>query len=52
MVGAFLIQAVEASESILMSGFLTGAGGASMPIIHVKTAAETHVLVGPLFNHV
>ena len=45
MVGMFVFQVVGASESILMSGFLTGAGGASMPIVHVKTAAETHVLV-------
>ncbi len=52
MVGAFVFQVVGASEFVLMSGFLTVAGCASMPIFHVKTAAETHVLVGPLFNHV
>ncbi len=52
MVGAFVFQVVGESESILMSSFLTVAGGASMPILHVKIAAETHVLVGSLFNHV
>ncbi len=52
MVGAFIFQVVGASESVVMSSFLTVAGGASMPIFHVKTAAETYVLVGPLFNHV
>jgi hypothetical protein len=52
MVGAFVFQVVGASESVLMSSFLTVAGGASMPIFHIKTAAETHVLVGTLFKHV
>jgi hypothetical protein len=52
MIGMFVFQLVGASESILMSDFVTGAGGAIMPILHVKTTAETHVLVGPLLNHV
>ncbi len=52
MVGVFVFEVVGASESILMSDFLTDAGGTSMPIVYVETAAETHVLVGPLLNHV
>ena len=52
MIGAFVFQVVGAGESILMSDFLLGAGGAIMPILHVETAGETHVLVGPLLNHV
>ncbi len=52
MVGVFVFQVVGASESILMSSFLTGAGGASMPIVRVETAAQTHILVGPLLDQV
>jgi hypothetical protein len=52
MVGASVFQVVGTSESILMSGFFMGAGGTSMPIVHVETAAETLFLVGPLYNHV
>ena len=52
MICAFVFQIVGAGESVLMSDFLAGAGGAIMPILHIKTAAETHILVGPLLNHV
>ena len=52
MICAFVFQIVGVGESVLMSDFLVGAGGAIMSILHIKTAAETHVLVGPLLNHV
>ena len=52
MIGAFVFQVVGAGESILISNFLLGPGGASILILHIETAGETHVLVGPLLNHV
>ena len=52
MIGVFVFLIIKAGESVLMSNLLVGAGGTIMPILHVKTAGETHFLVSPLFNQV
>ena len=52
MICAFVFQIVGAGDSVLMSNFLAGVSGAIMPILHIETAAETHILFGPLLKRV
>ena len=45
VVGTFIFHVVGAREPILMSLFLASARGTRVPIFHIKSAREAHILI-------
>jgi hypothetical protein len=52
VVGPLVLHVVCAGESIHVSHFLVGAHCTSVPILYVKPAGETNILVCPLLDHI
>jgi hypothetical protein len=52
MICTFVLKVVGAGEACLVSHPLAGACQTVVPMLDIKSAAETHVLVCPLFHHV
>jgi hypothetical protein len=52
VVGLLVLHVVRAGESIHASHLLAGARPTRVPILYVKPAGETNILVCPLFDHI
>jgi hypothetical protein len=52
MICAFVLKVVGAGEACLVSHPFAGACQTVVPILDIKSAGETHILVCPLFHHI
>jgi hypothetical protein len=52
MICAFVLKVVGAGEACLVSYPFVGACQTVVPILDVKSAGETNVLISPLFYHI